>query len=37
MVYMLVSAYGSVSLRAYFSDGDIDVCLLGDYCVIDKV
>ena len=29
-------AYGSVPLRAYLPDGDIDVCLLGDHRVIDK-
>jgi DNA polymerase sigma len=32
----LVSAYGSVPLRAYLPDGDIDICLLGDHRVIDK-
>ena len=35
--HTLVSAYGSVPLRAYLPDGDIDVCLLGDHRVIDKV
>lgn len=34
--HTLVSAYGSVPLRAYLPDGDIDVCLLGDHRVIDK-
>ena len=34
--HTLVSVYGSVPLRAYLPDGDIDVCLLGDHRVIDK-
>mmetsp|Transcript_23100 Transcript_23100/g.57232 ORF Transcript_23100/g.57232 Transcript_23100/m.57232 type:complete len:146 (-) Transcript_23100:281-718(-) len=33
---VLVTAFGSVPLRTYLPDGDIDVCLLGPHEVLSK-